>query len=78
MHHGGISGNRDKIEAFHDLHGLSTEPSFKKKKIALDGYILTQTDLQKIPGAEDKNWSQLENEFRILRQQGGYIEKLLS
>jgi hypothetical protein len=77
MHHGGLSGNKDKIECFKELQELSKEPAFSKKKILLDGYILTNTELKKIPGAEDKNWSQLEEEFRILRQQGSYIEKLL-
>lgn len=77
MHHGGISGNKDKIEAFSELGDLSEEPAFKKKKILLDGYILTRTEIPKIPGAGDKNSSQLENEFRILKQQGGYVEKLL-
>jgi hypothetical protein len=78
MHHGGLSGNKDKIEAFKELEKLSNEPVFLKKNIFLDGYILTQTELKKIPGAEDKQWSELEDEFRILRQQGGYIQKLLS
>jgi type III restriction/modification enzyme restriction subunit len=78
MHHGGLSGNKDKIEAFNELQELSKETAFSKKKILLDGYILTQTDLKKIPGAEDKSWLELENQFKILRQQGSYIEKLLS
>jgi hypothetical protein len=78
MHHGGLSGNKDKIEAFKELQDLSKEAAFSKKKILLDGYILTQTELKKIPGAEDKTWSQLEDEFKILRQQGSYIEKLLT
>jgi hypothetical protein len=78
MHHGGISGNKDKIEAFKELEKLSNEPAFQKKRIFLDGYILTQTELKKIPGVEDKQWSELEDEFKILRQQGGYIQKLLT
>ncbi len=78
MHHGGLSGNKDKIESFKELEKLSTEPPFNKKRISLDGYILTATDLKKIPGAEDKQWSELEHEFKILRQQGSYMEKLLS
>ena len=77
MHHGGLSGNKDKIEAFKELQELSKETAFDKKKISLDGFILTQTDLKKIPGAEDKNWSELENECKLLRQHRNYVEKLL-
>jgi hypothetical protein len=78
MHHGGISGNKDKIEALKTLRELSDERPFRKKKIAMDGFILTQTDLKRIPGAEDKDWLTLEQEFKILRQYGSYVQKLLS
>ena len=78
MHHGGLTGNQDKIEALKELRGLSDEPAFKAKNIVMDGYIVTKTDLKKIPGAEHKDWPTLEQEFRILRQQGSYVQKLLS
>lgn len=78
MHHGGLTGNQDKIEALKELRGLSEKPAFKAKNIVIDGYIVTNTDLKKIPGAEHKDWPTLAHEFRILRQQGDYVQKLLS
>ena len=78
MHHGGLSGNREKIEALKELENLSGEAPFRAKKITLDGYILTQSKIAEIPGAEDKDWSTLERDYRVLQQEGEYFEKLLS
>jgi len=42
----------------------------------MSGYVLTRTDLEKIPGAEEKNWPALEKEYPLLRQDGDYMEKV--
>jgi hypothetical protein len=78
LHHGGLSGNRDKFDALRDLQKLSQEKPFQKKKIKMSGYVLTRTDLKKIPGAEDKDWPTLEKEYPVLRQEGDYMEKVFA
>jgi hypothetical protein len=77
MHHGGLSGNREKIEALKELEDLSKEAPFRAKKITMDGYIVTQSKREEIPGAEDKDWPTLERDYRVLQQDGEYFEKLL-
>jgi hypothetical protein len=78
MHHGGLSGNREKIEALKELEKLSNEAPFRAKKITMDGYILTQSKREEIPGAEDKDWTTLEQDYRVLQQEGEYFAKLLA
>jgi hypothetical protein len=71
MHHGGLSGaNKSKIECLQELAILSQRPEFKKQKFTLDGYILTSTKRDKIPGAEDKTWDELRRDYRILNEDG--------
>jgi hypothetical protein len=77
MHHGGLSGNREKIEALKELERLSGDAPFRARKITMDGYILTQSKIAEIPGAENKDWATLERDYRVLRQEGEYSEKLL-
>jgi hypothetical protein len=55
---------------------ISEENPFKKKKMKMSGYILTRTELNKIPGAEKKDWLILEKDYLILRQEGNYLEKI--
>ena len=76
LHHGGLSGNEDKFEALKKLMKISEEKPFKKKKMEMSGYILTRTELKKIPGAENKDWPVLEKDYLILRQEGPYMEKI--
>ncbi len=77
LHHGGLQGNQDKFDALKDLKELSKERSFKKKKITMSGFVLTQTRLKDIPDAKDKSWEELERDYPILRQEREYIEKVL-
>ena len=67
----------DKIEALKELEKLSGGELFRRKKVTLDGYLLTKTTLDKIPGAERKSWGELERSFKILRHDGDYLEKIL-
>lgn len=77
LHHGGLTGNREKIEALKALQGLSEETLFRDRKITMAGYLLTETNLKDISGAEDKDWPTLERDYRVLRQEGAYIRKIL-
>lgn len=78
MHHGGLAGqNADKIEALRELERLAGSDAFQDKGIRVAGYILTETALQDIAGAENKTWTELERDYRVLRQEGQYIQKLL-
>lgn len=43
----------------------------------MDGYLLTQTEPHTIPDARDKTKEQLKQDFRLLFQQGSYVEKIL-
>jgi hypothetical protein len=77
MHHGGISGNQDKIDSLKNLEMLSREERFRKKNVQLDGFILTETELAKIPGAEKLTWNQLRDKHKIFRQEGDYCREVL-
>jgi hypothetical protein len=77
MHHGGLSGNEDKIDAFRELKELSKKAPFTSKKITMGGFLVTDTPLQDIPGAEKMTPEELERGYRVLRQEGDYIAKIL-
>jgi hypothetical protein len=77
MHHGGLSGNEDKIDAFRELKELSKKAPFTSKKITMGGFLVTDTPLQDIPGAEKMTPEELELGYRVLRQEGDYIAKIL-
>ena len=71
MHHDGLFGaNKSKIESLHELGRLSLRKDFRAKNLVLDGYILTSTKKDEIPGAEQKDWDELELEYRILNEDG--------
>jgi hypothetical protein len=77
LHHGGLAGNTDKMDALRDLEEVSKQKSFRKKKVSMTGYLLTQTELKEIPDVRDKNWEDLERDYPLLRQEGKYIKKIL-
>ena len=77
LHHGGLAGNKDKMDALRDLEEVSKQKSFRKKKISMTGYLLTRTELKEIPDVQDKNWEDLERDYPLLRQEGKYIKKIL-
>jgi hypothetical protein len=71
MHHDGLFGaNGPKIDCLKELAALSNRPAFKKQKFTLDGFILTSTKKDEIPGAETKTWEELREDYCILNQQG--------
>ncbi len=79
LHYWGLTGsNLDKIDAFRALNELSQEPSFREKRISMDGYIVTRTKLEQIPNAQGKTWAELQKDYRVLHQSGTYIETILS
>jgi hypothetical protein len=78
MHHGGLSGNADKIEALKHLETLNGEATFQKKKLLVAGCIVTDTERDQIPGAEDKGWDVLERDYLLFPQDDHYIERILS
>ena len=62
--------NKSKIECLQELANLSKLPEFKKQRFTLDGYILTSTKKDKIPGAKDRTWEELRRDYRILNEDG--------
>jgi len=70
MHHGGLSGNEDKIQAMKELEKLSEEKAFQKKRITLKGFILTETSIENMPGAEQTDWDTLRKDYNILWRDG--------
>lgn len=78
LHHGGLAGNQDKMDALKGLHELSRVKTFRKKKVTMSGYLLTQTELKDIPDARDMTWEDLEQNYPILRQTGNYFAKIIS
>jgi hypothetical protein len=77
-HHGGLGRNQEKIEGLKEIEEISRKGPFRDKKIALSGYILTETKLEEIPDAGDKTWETLERDYRVLHQEGAYIRKILA
>ena len=76
LHHGGLTGNRDRIEALKELKEISKQTPFRKKKMTMSGYLLTQTKLDEIPDVGDLDWQALEQDYSILRQEGSYLNKI--
>jgi hypothetical protein len=79
LHHEGVVDN-DRFAAIEKLRALGNDGHFKAKNIGLDGYILApaNTTPDKIPGAKGMNWTDLETQFPLLRQDGAYIQKVLT
>jgi len=77
LHHEGVEGN-DRFEAIEKLRALRQNTRFKRRKISLDGYILARAETTPDEiGAKGKSWTDLEEKFPLLRQDGGYIEKII-
>jgi hypothetical protein len=71
MHHDGLFGpNQGKIECFKELGTLSKRSAFRKQKLTMDGFILTSTKKEDIPGAQDLTWEQLRREHCLLNEDG--------
>lgn len=78
MHHGGLFlKNSPKIECLKELDALTARKDFKKLKFSMDGYILTTTPREDIPGADDKTWQELTRDFRLMDQTALDIPTLL-
>jgi hypothetical protein len=73
----GLQEMRIKSTLSKDLQMLTKEPAFQEKKIILDGYLLTTTELQEISDAKGMTWETLERDHRVLYQEGAYIQKIL-
>ena len=50
---------------------------FSNKKLTLDGFLVTDTPLDKITGAERMNWGALEDAFKVLHHDGAHVERVL-
>jgi hypothetical protein len=79
LHHEGVIDN-DRFAAIEKLRELGKNKQFKKKDVTLNGFILAPSDTSpdKIPGAKDKTWDEMEKEYPLLRQGGSYITRLFS
>jgi hypothetical protein len=77
LHHGGLSGNRDKIDAFVELRTFGEHESFARARVTVGGYLLTETAPKDIPGAEHLTWERLEQDHAILPQTGSYVQRIL-
>ena len=67
LHHGGLSGNRGKVEALRCLARHSASPAFTAACVVLDGYMVTATSIDQIPDATD--WDAVE------KQTGGRVQR---
>jgi hypothetical protein len=78
MHYGGLEGNRPTIEALQALAQVGSEQRpFKDQGISLGGFILTGTRLEENRDAGGRDWATVERDHNALRQEGGYVAKLL-
>jgi hypothetical protein len=79
MHHDGLFGaNLSKIESLKELSTLSKRADFKKSRMTLDGFILTSTKKSEIPGAQDKSWDELRQDYCLLSEDGLDAETLFN
>lgn len=77
----------DKLRAMLDLRALSAAPAFEAARIGLDGYLLTETPLDRIPGAPGKHWKALAGDHALIhldppdvdrsRQAAQWVERVL-
>ena len=78
MHHGGLFlKNSPKIECLKELEAISGRKDFQKAKFSMDGYILTTTSRNDIPGAEGKSWDELTRDYRVMEQATTNVYPLL-
>ena len=78
MHHGGLFlKNSPKIECLKELEAISGRKDFQKAKFSMDGYILTTTPRNDIPGAEGKSWDELTRDYRVMEQATTNVYPLL-
>ena len=71
MHHDGLfGGNQSKIECLKEVVALSSRPEFKRQKFTLDGFILTSTKKEEIPGAETQTWEELRRDYCLISEDG--------
>lgn len=75
---GGLAGNLEKIEALKELEAISRATEFRAKGIVMDGYLLTETEPHNIPDARGKMKEELGKDFRVVFQQGNYVERMLT
>lgn len=69
--------NEKSTGSLNDLEIVRREARFKKKNVKLDRFILTETELKKIPGAENLTWKEMREQHKIVRQEGEYCLGLL-
>lgn len=48
MHHGGLAGNRERIEAVREPGRLNANPAFRSARLDVGGYVVTETALKEI------------------------------
>ncbi len=75
---GGLAGNLEKIEALKELEAISRATEFRAKGILMDGHLLTETEPHNIPDARGKTKEELGKDFRVVFQQGNYVERILT
>jgi hypothetical protein len=77
LHHDGLSGTKPKFDALRKLAEFSVRDDFRSKSISLDGYILSRTKLEHIVDRGDRQWSDIEREYPVVRQEADYIRRVL-
>lgn len=79
MHHEGVVGlgNLNRIEALKQLERISRQRAFRDAGIEMAGWIVTETERSKIPGAESLTDRELASKHRVLRRSDGYIRSIL-
>jgi hypothetical protein len=80
LHHGGLSMNKNRFDAFRELRNVSGQPEFQRGKIKMDGFLLVATTLEQIVDRDGRDWAALEAEYPMLHQSvdGAYIPKVLN
>ena len=59
------------------LKAVSALPEFVENKIKMDGFLIIATKLEQIVDRGIRNWSALELEFPLIKQDGDYQRKVL-
>lgn len=78
LHHAGLVGNTNRFDALRQLKIVSAQPEFLENNIRMDGFLLVTTLLEQIVDRGSRDWTALEQEFPLIRQEADYMRKVLN
>jgi hypothetical protein len=78
LHHESENKVRSKAQCLFNLIDLSKEEVFRQKRLEMDGWILSDTNISEVPWAGKREWRELRSEFKVLSMSEVYIPIVLN